>query len=196
MSRSTLRGCKDGGQFVRLLKESLGFRHGKNSRFSHQFQPQNCFVCFFNYYPNLRDKFRFRPGPANSPVVSRDRSAASQKLLSHHLSIRFIRQRLAEPDHSQSECLRPISQLLRLTAHRTAFKSHNHTMARSLNSSSVDFSEHDVNRADCRHYIRQQSPFAHFRQRLQIRKTCAAHVHAVGLGGSVADYVIAHLPAR
>jgi hypothetical protein len=118
MSRSTLRGCKDGGQFVRLLKQRLGFRHGKNSRFSHQFRPQNCFVRFLNHYSNLSHKFGFRAGPANSSIICRDRSAGSQKLLTYHLSIRLIRQRSVEPDHSQSECFRPISQLLRLTVHR------------------------------------------------------------------------------
>ena len=123
-----LRGRKNRRQFIRFFKQSLGFRQRNDSRFRHQFQPQNYFVCLLHNYSDFGHKFGLRPGPANSPIVRRDRGATSQELLPQHLRIRLIEQRSVEPNHPQSECLCSIPQLLRLTAH-----SHHPQIAQSPN---------------------------------------------------------------
>src|SRR5690242_6608378 len=60
----------------------------------------------------------------------------------------------------------------------------------------VYLSQHNVNAADGGDHIGDEPAFAHFGQRLQVHIRGRAHVHAVGLGGAVADHVVAHFAAR
>src|SRR6201996_716299 len=70
---------------------------------------------------------------------------------------------------------------------------------RSLRSrhlcSPVDLSQHDVDRADHRNHVSQQTPGAHLVYRLQSGEGWIAHVYAVGFGRAIGDNVVAHLAA-
>src|SRR5439155_13909964 len=57
-------------------------------------------------------------------------------------------------------------------------------------SSSVDFSQHDIDRPDDGHDIRYEVPPHHAVERLQINKGRRPDMHAIGHDGAVANNVI------
>ncbi len=86
--RSFLRRCQDRGEFIGSSQKNQKFpcRHG--FRFDQQFEPKRGFIGFFFNRSGFGDKFRRTAGSTTSPVICRDRSAASDDLFGNGAKLR------------------------------------------------------------------------------------------------------------
>ncbi len=89
---------------------------------------------FLHHDTHLSDKLRFRSRPAGRSIICSDRCLASQQLLAEHLTIRPVRQRTKQADHSQCERLLSDLEAALAAAHwstllnRPITRSPNHSM--------------------------------------------------------------------
>ena len=76
-----VRGCHDGGQIIRFLKQCRELLGGDGPGFSKQFEPQSGFVRLLLLNgSNLCDEFSFAAGAAGRAVIRRYLSATANNL--------------------------------------------------------------------------------------------------------------------